>query len=236
LISLGPQLVSLLIFLVLPILVLIRERCVDSLAEADALEECVLGLQVHWALLVQDLLELIPLVPRLLATPVALYSHDFMVCNALSGGFRVVPLASVGAVAVAALVVAALGEALVFLVLLVGPSLHHVVELHDSLRAIAAEVVVDVLQAEAVLKAVDDVLVGDVGDGGVHLEEAPGVGPENLVILLLDLLQVMMSTCMEHGALEVVDEGLLLVLPGVDGVWLEAFEPGEQCGLQPIGK
>jgi hypothetical protein len=40
----------------------IRERCVERLAEADALEEYVLGLRVHQALLVQDLLELILLV------------------------------------------------------------------------------------------------------------------------------------------------------------------------------
>jgi hypothetical protein len=37
--------------------------------------------------------------------------------------------------------------------------------------------VADVLRAEAFLKAVDDILIGDVGDGGAHLKEAPGVGP-----------------------------------------------------------
>jgi hypothetical protein len=37
---------------------------------------------------------------------------------------------------------------------------------------------------------------------------------------------------MEHGALDVVGEGFLQVLPGFDGVWLEAFEPGERCGFQ----
>jgi hypothetical protein len=42
----------------------------------------------------------------------------------------------------------------------------------------------------------------------------------------------MASTCTEHGALEVVDEGFLQVLLGVDGVWLEAFEPGERCRFQ----
>jgi hypothetical protein len=30
----------------------------------------------------------------------------------------------------------------------------------------------------------------------------------------------MMSSCSDHGSLEVVDEGLLEVLPGVDGIWL----------------
>jgi hypothetical protein len=42
----------------------------------------------------------------------------------------------------------------------------------------------------------------------------------------------MASTDTEHGALEVVDEGFLQVLLGVDGVWLEAFEPDERCGFQ----
>jgi hypothetical protein len=54
---------------------------------------------------------------------------------------------------------------------------------HISLAAEA----VDVLRTEAILKAVDDVLVSDVGNGGVYLEEAPGVGPQGLVPLLLDL-------------------------------------------------
>jgi hypothetical protein len=47
LISLGPRLASLLVILVLPLFVLIKERCIERLAEADALEECVLGLWVH---------------------------------------------------------------------------------------------------------------------------------------------------------------------------------------------
>jgi hypothetical protein len=34
--------------------------------------------------------------------------------------------------------------------------------------------VVRVLREEAVLEAADDVLVGDVGDGGLHLEETLG--------------------------------------------------------------
>jgi hypothetical protein len=115
-------------------------------------KECVLELQVHRALLVQDLLELILLVPRLLTMRVVLYSHDFMVWLALLGGFQVVSLAFVEAVAIVALVIVALGEALVLLVLLVGPSLHHVTELHNSLGVDAAKVAVDVLRAEAVLE------------------------------------------------------------------------------------
>jgi hypothetical protein len=89
-----------------------------------------------------------------------------------------------------------------------------------------------VFHGEAILEAVDDVLIGDVGDCGAHLEEAPGVGSQGLVHLLLDLRQVMTITCSEHGTLEVVDENPLQVLLEVDGVWLEAFEPGDRCGLQ----
>jgi hypothetical protein len=35
---------------------------------------------------------------------------------------------------------------------------------------------VRVLREEPILDVADDVLVGDVGDGGVCLEETPGVG------------------------------------------------------------
>jgi hypothetical protein len=92
--------------------------------------------------------------------------------------------------------------------------------------------VVHVLQEEPVLEAADYVLIGDVGNGGAHLEEAPGVGPQGLVHLLLELGQIMASACSNHGSLEVVDEGPLEVLPGVDGVWLEAFKPSDGRGLQ----
>jgi hypothetical protein len=47
--------------------------------------------------------------------------------------------------------------------------------------------VVDVLRRETILEVADDVLVGDVGDGGAHLEESPGVAPQGLVHLLLKL-------------------------------------------------
>jgi hypothetical protein len=60
-----------------------------------------------------------------------------------------------------------------------------VIFLHQ--QAVAAKITVDVLRARAVLEAVDDVLISDVGDGGAHLEEAPGVGPQGLILLLLDL-------------------------------------------------
>jgi hypothetical protein len=87
--------------------------------------------------------------------------------------------------------------------------------------------VVRVLREGPVLEAADGVLVGDVGVGGVRLEERLGVGPQGLVHLFLHLGQIMASTRSDHGSLEVVDERPFEVLPRVDGVWLEAFKPRE---------
>jgi hypothetical protein len=70
-----------------------------------------------------------------------------------------------------------------------------------------------VLQEKAILEAADDILIGDVGDGGSHLEETPDVRPQGLVHLLLDQGQIVASVCSDHGSLEVVDEGPLEVLP-----------------------
>jgi hypothetical protein len=42
----------------------------------------------------------------------------------------------------------------------------------------------------------------------------------------------MASACTNHGSLEVVDEGSLEVLLGVDGVWFKALKPSEGCGFQ----
>jgi hypothetical protein len=57
----------------------------------------------------------------------------------------------------------------------------------DSLGVIGAKVAVDVLRAEAVLQVVDDALVDDVGNGGARLQEELSVGPQDLILLLLDL-------------------------------------------------
>jgi hypothetical protein len=53
---------------------------------------------------------------------------------------------------------------------------------------------------------------------------------------LLNLGQIMASACCDHGSVQVVDEGLLEVLPGVDGVWLEAFKPSDGRGFQSYQK
>jgi hypothetical protein len=181
----------------------------------------------------QDFLKLCLIAPQLLAPWIVLNNSDFMVWLALSGISQVVLLALVEVVvAVALLAVVALGEAIVLLILLVSPHCHHIPQFHCGSRSVASEVVVRVLREKAVLEATDDVLVVNVCDGGSYLEETLGVGPQGLVHLLLDLEQIMMSTCSNHGSLEVVNEGPLEVLPGVDGVWFKAFKPSEGRGLQ----
>jgi hypothetical protein len=87
-------------------------------------------------------------------------------------------------------------------------------------------------QEEPVLEAADDIIIGDIGDGGERLEETPCVGSQGLVYILLHLGQVMASARPNHGSLEVIDEGSLEAFPRIDGVWLEAFKPREGCGLQ----
>jgi hypothetical protein len=135
-----------------------------------------------------DLLIFQVVVPRLLATWIALDSCDFMVWLALLSVPRVVPLAFIEmAVAIVLLVVVALGEAVVRLVLLVSLPCHHVVQLYSSSRAVAPKVLVCMLREEPILEATDDIFVGDVGDGGPHLEETPGVGTQGLIHLLLHL-------------------------------------------------
>jgi hypothetical protein len=131
----------------------------------------------------------------------------------------VVPLALVEvAIAIALIVVVALGESVILLILVVSPPCHHVAQLYGSSWAIAPEVVVRVLREEPFPEAADDVFVGDVGDGGARLEEMPGGGSQGLVHLLLHLGQIMASARSDHGSLEVVDEGPFEVLPRVDGV------------------
>ena len=58
------------------------------------------------------------------------------------------------------------------LLFLVGPLQHHVVEGHNRLRSVSSEVAIELLSGKAVVEAVDDVVVDDVGDGGARVEES----------------------------------------------------------------
>ena len=63
------------------------------------------------------------------------------------------------------------------------------------------------------MEAVDDVVGGDVGDGGACVEEPLDVRPQGLATLLFAHVQVVASGGLVDGALEVVEEELLQVLP-----------------------
>jgi hypothetical protein len=81
-------------------------------------------------------------------------------------------------IVVVVVVVAALREAVALLFLSVYPSLHHVMEPRNGLGSVTAKIYEEVLVGDAVVEAVDHVLLGDVGDGGASLEEVAGVGSQ----------------------------------------------------------
>jgi hypothetical protein len=139
------------------------------------------GVTVPWALLLQEFLNLLLRHPQFLSSRAggALDSRDQIIWLALLGGSRVVPLTSVVAVIVPPLVVVVitmLCEAIALLLLLVRPNLHHITEPHDGLGSVAAKISKESLVSDAVVEAVDDVLLEDVGDGGACVEESARVG------------------------------------------------------------
>jgi hypothetical protein len=109
---------------------------------------------------------------------------------------------------------------------------HHITKAHNGLWPVPPKISVDAWVGDAVVEAVDDVILRDVRDGGVDVEETACVGPQELVTFLLTLGKIMMSTCTSDRSLEVVDEDLLEALLGVDGVAAEALQPGERCRVQ----
>jgi hypothetical protein len=125
--------------------------------------------------------------------------------------------------AVVVVVAVAPQEAVMLLLLLVRPLLQHITESRYSLGAIAANVLEEGLVADAIVKAVDDVPFGDVGDGGTYLEEAASVLAQGLTMILFTLGQVMMCTFLSDRSLEVVNEDPLQVLLGVGGVGSKAL-------------
>ena len=63
------------------------------------------------------------------------------------------------------------------------------------------------------MEAVDDIVIRNVGDGGMCVEESLDVGPQGFAMLLFAQAQVVVSARPMFGALEVVDEELLQILP-----------------------
>jgi hypothetical protein len=67
-------------------------------------------------------------------------------------------------------------ELLPYLLLLLGPVVHHVTQSHNSLRLVLPEVSVDAWIGDAVVEAVNDVLFRDICDGGADIKETACVG------------------------------------------------------------
>jgi hypothetical protein len=145
-----------------------------------------------------------------------------------------VPLAFVIAVIVWTPKIAILAprEPLPHFLLLFGPIVHHITKARNSLRPVPPKIPVDAWVGDAVVEAVDDVILRDVRDGGADVEEATCVGPQELVTFLFTLSKIVTSTCASDRSLEVVDEDLLESFLGVDGVVTEALQPHERCRVQ----
>jgi hypothetical protein len=137
-----------------------------------------------------------------------------------SGWTRIVPLAFVVAVVIWAPQIAILAprEPLPHLLLLLGPIVHHITTARNSLRPVPPKIPVDAWVGDAVVEAVDDVILRDVRDGGADVEEAMCVGPQELLTFLFTLSKIVTSTCTSNRSLEVVDENPLELFLGVDGV------------------
>jgi hypothetical protein len=198
-----------------------------------AVDGSTVGTRVPWALFLQELLELL-LRCRLLAPRRMIHSHDDIIWLSFQGWTQKVPLAFVVAVVVWAPQVAILTpqEPLPHLLLLFGPIVHHIMKARNGLRPILPKISVDVWVSDAVVEAVDDVILRNVRDGGADVEKATCVGPQELVTFLFTLGKIMTSTCTSDRSLEVIDEDLLEALPGVDGVAAEALQLGERRRVQ----
>jgi hypothetical protein len=198
-----------------------------------AVDGGVAGARVPRALLLQELLELL-LRCRFLAPRRTIDSRDDLIWLSFPGWPRKVPLAFVAAVVVWAPQIAVLmpRELLPHLLLLLEPIVHHIMKARNSFRPVPPEIPVNARVGDAVVEAVDDVLLRDVRDGGANVEEATCVGPQKLATFLLALGQIVSSTCTGNRSLEIVDEDLLKSFAGVDGVAAEALQPSERCRVQ----
>ena len=75
-------------------------------------------------------------------------------------------------VAVALLIVVIVTrKAIALLFFLIGPLQHHVTKGLDRAGSIPFEVTIELLSGEAVVEAVNDVVIGDVGDDGARVEK-----------------------------------------------------------------
>ena len=90
-------------------------------------------------------------------------------------------------VPIAIVLIATFWEVVNFLLFIVSPCCHHITEFRDSLGALPAEIPKDEAVGQALVEAVDDVLVTDVDDGGALLKEMSHVVPQGFVPALFTL-------------------------------------------------
>jgi hypothetical protein len=68
-------------------------------------------------------------------------------------------------------------ELLPHLLLLLGPIVHHITKARNSFRPVPPEIPVYARVGDAVVEAIDDVILRDVREGSADVEEATRVGP-----------------------------------------------------------
>jgi hypothetical protein len=135
-------------------------RVAECPPEVVTVDGRVIGTWVPWAFLLQELLELL-LHRQLLASRGIIHSHDEMIWPTLSGWTRIVPLAFVIAVVIWTPHIAILEprEPLPHLLLLFGPIVHHVMKACNSFWPVPPKVSVDAWVGDAIVEAVDDVIL-----------------------------------------------------------------------------
>jgi hypothetical protein len=94
--------------------------------------------------------------------------------------------------------------------------MHHITKARNNFWPVPPEVSVDAWVSDAVVEAVDDVILRDVRDGSANVKEATCVGPQELVLFLFTPSKIVTSTYTSDRPLKVVDEDFLEPLPGVD--------------------
>jgi hypothetical protein len=140
--------------------------------EVVAINCRMIGTWMPWAFLLQELFELI-LRCCLPASRRTIHSRNKVIWLALLGWTRIVLLALVGTIVICApqVVVIAPQEPLPHLFHLLGPVMHHVTKSCNSFWSIPPKVSVDAWVGDAIVEAVDNVLLRDVCNDGSHVEK-----------------------------------------------------------------
>jgi hypothetical protein len=159
------------------LVLLATTRIAECPPEMVAFDCRVIGTWMPWAFLLQELLELL-LGHQLLASRGTIHSRDEIIWLALSGWTQIVLLALVIAVVMwmPQIAIIAPREPLPHLLFLLEPVVHHVAKPCNSRRPVPLEVSVDAWIGDAIVEAVNDVLLRDICNGGAEIEETACIG------------------------------------------------------------